>query len=225
MSKLLNAALIFVSMFVPFAASADMLPNDAHIVSRTIQIENVSDFSAYDFVLATEFKFPGSEKVTSEAPVSVYGGTVRLFAIKKADWSAVKRDESDPETAGGWYNLKENAPLLLWSELNLSLGQAYLPDTDPTVSERHVIRIDGVGGGTVSAHLVRTERQTAKGEYSITPGTPPSTPTPSAQPTATVPTTAAQQPTESLPNSVVIPVLAGLLGLALGYAARKTWKK
>jgi hypothetical protein len=144
MKRLILIALLAVTL-MPFTASADMIPVDHHSVDSCLEIENLSDFPDYDFIVSGDFKFSYAKTMTEGMNCSMNGSGV-LAAILKSDWDSVEYysdEEMYTEIAGDWPNLEGNADLILWSDLELSFIKA-LPDEDPTETEYQTVTINSL---------------------------------------------------------------------------------
>lgn len=205
MKYFIAASLLFIGL-LPGIVRADLIPDNYHIVESCLQIDNLSAYPDYDFVLSGSRRFLYSDKITTGENCGL-GGTGTILAIKKTNWDTVKYAPEGSEEAGDWSSNPANASLFIASGLNFSFA-ATIPDTDPTVSKKYTVHIDEVTPDTVQARLVQTVITNKNGSTQTIPGT-------SSSATET-------ESDSSIPVTPIVIVLLGVFGLGLVY---RTWKK
>lgn len=221
MKYFIAASILFVGL-LPGIAKADMIPDNYHTVESCLQIDNLSAYPDYDFVLSGSYRFPYSDKITTGENCDL-GGSGTILAIKKTDWDAVKYAPEGSEEAGDWSSNSANSSLFITSGLNLSFATT-LPDTDAAVSKKYTVHVDAVTADMIQARLVQTDVTNKNGSTETIPGTSKSTTTTQAS------TTTSEQPSSatetgsdsSVPVVAIVIAVLGVLGLGLAY---RTWKK
>lgn len=150
------AFLVAVTLFSPFFAKADMIPDGQHLVENFVSVMNgdenyAENYQDYNFYLTGRSHAGGyaSLLLTAE-PQQVYFDVEELIAVKKENVAKLipGTQPNCPECGDAWFNGMENAQYV--DKVNFDPEMPLtLPDTsEPDTSE--VVRISQVIGATVS---------------------------------------------------------------------------
>ncbi len=152
---------LLLCLISPLVAKADMLPDNSHVVSSCLFIDNLRAFPDYAFVIdGISHGWTDEYVLTQDNEKDCLGflqGDGTILAVKKSDVNLLNQKNPDTSPSAepvDWIAYPENQKYFIPSNLHVNFD-GDLPDSNPIAVEFTTVMIDSVNNTKVTAHIVR----------------------------------------------------------------------
>lgn len=152
LKRLALALATFATLTLPaLPASADLIMPGQKVVSYCFQIANMADYPDYVFLMNLAQPVGGHQVIQQGQCVSFYKlARPVIYAIKKTDFNPAEIPDGTRDKAGEKAYFDTN-PKLLRSDVSIS-NLNTVDEKDPRKEAKDILRIDGIGGQTLTMH-------------------------------------------------------------------------